>query len=229
MGSLAMDGEGNILLGYSISSGGTFPSIAYAGRLATDPLGTLPLSENVLIAGTGSQTGSSRWGDYASMSVDEFGDASAGVAPDCGFWLTSEYLQTSGSAPWRTRIGAIDLPGCGDLLVADLSLAVNGEHPPDDVVTTSGPVKLTLDMIPGASTDPLDWYYAIVLGGNVYWVTATGLSTAPEPLLTSPALALDDVPIFDSVLPSGTRIGFAFFLVDGANVVDSDFISAVVN
>ena len=25
---------------------------------------------------------------------------------DCTFWFTSEYVQTTGSAPWRTRIGS---------------------------------------------------------------------------------------------------------------------------
>jgi hypothetical protein len=229
MGSIAMDGAGNILLGYSVSSGSTFPSIAYAGRLATDLLGTLPLGENFLIAGSGSQTGSSRWGDYASMSVDETGDDSLGVAPDCGFWLTSEYLQTSGSAPWRTRIGAVNLPGCGDTRVPDVALAVNGEHPPSHVVTTSGPVTVTLDMKPNGTTDPLTWYYAIVLGGKVYWVTFLGWSTTPAALITFPPLALEDLPLFSSVLPAGTQISFVFLLVDGTELVDLDSITAIVN
>jgi hypothetical protein len=229
MGSIAMDGDGNILLGYSVSSASTFPSIAYAGRLATDPLGTLPVSESFLISGSGSQTGSSRWGDYASMSVDETGDPSFGVPPDCGFWFTSEYVQTSGSQPWRTRIGAVNLPGCGASAAPQVALAVNGEHPPSDVVTSSGPVRVTLDMIAGGSTDPMGWFYGIVIGGSLFWVTSTGLSTTPAPILTAPPQNLDDVAIFDFVLPSGTQISFVFALVDGAAVVASDVITAVVN
>ena len=44
MGSIAADMDGNTALGYSTSSGTApdYPSIAYAGRLATDPLNTLP-------------------------------------------------------------------------------------------------------------------------------------------------------------------------------------------
>ena len=42
MGSVAMDGAGNIALGYSASSATVYPSIWYTGRLAGDPLGTLP-------------------------------------------------------------------------------------------------------------------------------------------------------------------------------------------
>ena len=39
MGSIAMDGRGDIGLGYSVSGPGVFPSIRYTGRLASDPLG----------------------------------------------------------------------------------------------------------------------------------------------------------------------------------------------
>ena len=41
MGSTAVDNAGNLAVGYSTSSTSVFPSIAYAGRLATDPPGTL--------------------------------------------------------------------------------------------------------------------------------------------------------------------------------------------
>ncbi len=42
MGSIAMDKAGNMALGYSVSSSSVFPSIRYAGRLASDSLNTLP-------------------------------------------------------------------------------------------------------------------------------------------------------------------------------------------
>jgi hypothetical protein len=70
MGSIAMDTAGNIALGYSVSGGGVYPSIRYAGRQASDPLGTLPLTEVAIANGGGSQTSTThRWGDYSSMSV----------------------------------------------------------------------------------------------------------------------------------------------------------------
>jgi len=86
MGSIAADNQGNVALGYSTSNGTSpnFPSIAYSGRLATDPLNTLPQTETQLIAGAGSQTvllnsqPVNRWGDYTAMSVDP--------ADDCTFW-----------------------------------------------------------------------------------------------------------------------------------------------
>ena len=50
MGSISMDKSGNIALGYSISSPelNIFPSIRYTGRLAGDPIGTMPQGEFTL-------------------------------------------------------------------------------------------------------------------------------------------------------------------------------------
>ena len=105
MGSMAMDGSGNIALGYSVSSSSLFPSIRYTARTGTDPLGTLSANEQEIKAGTGSQTHSAaRWGDYSQMSVDP--------VDDCTFWYTTEYIATTGSAPWRTHIGSFRLPDC---------------------------------------------------------------------------------------------------------------------
>lgn len=56
MGSAAMDGDGNLAVGFSASSSTLFPSIRYAGRLANEPLNTLGQGEAALIAGAGSQT-----------------------------------------------------------------------------------------------------------------------------------------------------------------------------
>jgi len=95
MGSAAMDGNGNIALGYSVSSETLYPSIRYASRSASDAAGTLQ-DEVTLIAGTASQTSSNRWGDYSSMNVDPSDDAT--------FWYTNEYLTDSGQG-WQTRIG----------------------------------------------------------------------------------------------------------------------------
>ena len=103
MPSIAINKNGTMALGYSVSSGSTFPSIRYTGRLSTDSAGTMGQGEGELIAGAGSQTHSSgRWGDYAAMSVD---------TDDCTFWFTSEYYAAgSSSAGWRTYIGSFKFP-----------------------------------------------------------------------------------------------------------------------
>ena len=95
MGSIAMDKNGNIALGYSVSSLTTHPSVRYTGRLATDPLGTMR-AEQEAFDGAGSQTGTSRWGDYSSMNVDPVDDLT--------FWYTQEYYETTSSRAWDTGI-----------------------------------------------------------------------------------------------------------------------------
>ncbi len=106
MGSVAMDGSGNIGLGYSASSSTIYPSIRYTGRLAGDPLGQMTQGEGTIINGTGAQTDtSSRWGDYSSLSVDP--------VDDCTFWYTNEYLPSTSARGWRTRIGSFKFPSCG--------------------------------------------------------------------------------------------------------------------
>ncbi len=111
MPSISMDGDGNMAIGYSVVSAPDtiYPSLRYATRAASDPLGTFQ-TEMTLVDGTGAQTSSaSRWGDYAAMEVDP--------ADDCTFWFTSEYIITTGYASWETRIAAFKLPGCGSLTV----------------------------------------------------------------------------------------------------------------
>ena len=105
MGSIAMDASGNIALGYLVSSEATYPSVRYAGRLAGDPLGTLPQAEISLVAGTGSQARSAAGrGDHGTMKMDP--------ADECTFWYTQEYVQAGGTASWRTRIGAFRFSSC---------------------------------------------------------------------------------------------------------------------
>jgi subtilisin-like proprotein convertase family protein len=113
MGSSAMDNQGNLAVGYSVSSLTVFPGIRYAGRLVGDPLGSLAQGENTIIAGTGVQTNTgSRFGDYASLNVDP--------VDDCTFFYTTEYYATTDATPndtpfgvnWQTRIGSFKFAEC---------------------------------------------------------------------------------------------------------------------
>jgi len=104
MASIAMDGDGNMALGYSASNASMFPSVWYTGRLAGDALGTMPQGEAAIVNGTGSQTGSNRWGDYTSMNVDP--------VDDCTFWYVNQWVPSTSSIGWRLRIGAFKFPSC---------------------------------------------------------------------------------------------------------------------
>jgi hypothetical protein len=111
MPSLAVDGLGDMAIGYSVSDTFTYPSIRYAGRLVGDAPNTLGQGETTLWAGIGAQTNTcggdpcTRWGDYSAMSVDP--------VDDCTFWYTSEYYNVNGGN-WQTRIGAFRYPSCVD-------------------------------------------------------------------------------------------------------------------
>jgi len=103
MGSIAMDKVGNIALGFSVdNTTGLKPSIAYTGRVPTDPLGKME-APVLVVRGTGVQTSSNRWGDYSSMSVDP--------ADDCTFWYTQEYGKTNGTN-WYTHMVSFKFKSC---------------------------------------------------------------------------------------------------------------------
>ena len=106
--SLALNKAGDMALGYSTSSSTTKPAIKYAGRLSSDPANTFSQTEQTLLQGTGTQTGScggstcTRWGDYSAMTLDPDG---------CTFWYTNEYYATDGLND-LTRIGAFRFSSC---------------------------------------------------------------------------------------------------------------------
>lgn len=101
MGSSAMDVSGNFAVAYNVASDTTIhPGLRYSGRLSTDGLNTLPQSENVIVAGTASNS-SLRYGDYNHMSLDE--------SDGCTFYFTGEYnVATS----WSTRIASFRFAAC---------------------------------------------------------------------------------------------------------------------
>ncbi len=101
MASVAMNGFGDIAVGYSGSSSSSFPSVRFAGQTAASSgTGILDVAESIIHAGTASQTGVNRWGDYSMMSVDPTNDAT--------FWYTNEY--SSGGWNWRTKIASFNFP-----------------------------------------------------------------------------------------------------------------------
>jgi hypothetical protein len=109
MGSLAVDGSGNVALGYTASSATVAPDIRYVGRMASDPLNQLPQTETTMLPSVtrSVQTGNcgasacTRWGDYSAMTVDP--------VDDCTFWYANMYFPAQG-LNWVTRIGKFRFP-----------------------------------------------------------------------------------------------------------------------
>ena len=161
MGSAATDHDGNLAVGFSVSSDTVFPGIRFAGRLATDPPGGLFQGESTAINGTGVQTSTSgRWGDYSALTLDP--------NDDCTFWYTQEYYtaagQASSSAGWQTRVAAFKFPTCSALQRGTINVHVTvcstGADVSKAAVTingalygvTSGSGALTAAVAPGTFT-----------------------------------------------------------------------------
>jgi hypothetical protein len=163
MGSLGVDKDGNMALGYSVSSASMFPAIRYAGRLAGETPGMLAQSESVLYQGNGSQTGSSRWGDYTAMSVDP--------VDDCTFWYTNEYYATTGSS-WQTRIGSFKYPSCNQLpgkIRVSVKDALSSQPVPNSQVIASSSAQ-TMTIVTDNSG-----VYTLTLQAGVYNLTASSI------------------------------------------------------
>jgi hypothetical protein len=164
MGSIAMDQSGNMALGYSASDGtSTYPSVWYTGRLVDDALGTMPQGEESIIDGTGSQTGSQRWGDYSSLNIDP--------VDDCTFWYVNQYVPSSSSVGWRLRIGSFAFDTCGCDLVID---------PPVASAVVGGDNLVVVSWDDSATPEITEYrVYRSFTSGGPYDLVATVADTSP--------------------------------------------------
>lgn len=129
MGSGAIDAQGNIGLAFNIGGPDVPVGVAYTGRFADDPLGTMTVPEETIIGGVGVQTTTNRFGDYSQLSMD----------PDnFTFWHIAEYFLSNNS--WSSRIGAFRLSGgfSNDVGVSAI------ENPNDGILTATEVVDVTL-------------------------------------------------------------------------------------
>jgi hypothetical protein len=166
MGSAAMDRQGNIAVGYNVSSANVFPSIRYAARMASDPANGLYQGETTLMAGSGVQLDTSgAWGRFSALAVDP--------ADDCTFWYTALYYtaasQASSPLGWLTRIGTFRLPGCAGEPQGTLSGRVTS-------AATGAPIinaRVTID--PGGSPTSTDGsgFYTQALPPGPYTLTVS--------------------------------------------------------
>ena len=145
MASAAMDKNGNIAVGYTVASSGTYPSVRYTGWEIGNTLGTLQ-AESSMVAGGGSQTGYNRWGDYSAMRIDP--------TDDCTFWYTQEYQASTQVANWNTRIGSFKFSSCGQSKTATSTTLIASPNPSNSGET----VTLTATVSPGAATGTLTFY-----------------------------------------------------------------------
>ncbi|MBU2652403.1 MAG: T9SS type A sorting domain-containing protein [Bacteroidetes bacterium] len=125
MASVAMDKDGNIGLGYSVSGTSTYPSIRLSGRNYYDTPGTMTFAEAEVVTGEGNQATNVRWGDYSMMGVDP--------SDDLTFWYTQEYLPYTGWNTWQTRIASFQLhknltPSADSLVFETIEECMDGKE-----------------------------------------------------------------------------------------------------
>ena len=83
------------------------PDIRYAGRLATDPLNTLPQGE--ARCSQAARRLAVRHSAAPLHSLGRLQRDDVDPVDDCTFWYTNEYYATSG-LNWKTRIGSFKFP-----------------------------------------------------------------------------------------------------------------------
>src|ERR1043166_376409 len=209
MGSTAVDNQGNLGVGYSLSSLSVMPSLAYAGRLATDPPGGLAQGEPTMLPGTVFKTETSnRWGDYSSMCLDP--------ADDATFWFASEYYATTGTFGWHTRIGSFKFPGttapAQGTLTGTIEACDRGAPLKDALVQVSGGPSTGFS----AATLP-DGTYSMKLSPGGYSVTIS------DPAHSCAAIGPFNVTINNGAVTTqdGCLAGAAKFVYQSSSVLAS--------
>ncbi len=200
--SIAADKDGNIAIGYSVSSSAMNPALRYAGRLAADPLGTLPQTEASLHEGAGVQTGVNRWGDYSSLSIDE--------SDDCTFWFTSQYQQATGSFDWDMRIGSFKFPTCTAGPTGTLTGTVVDATTLNPIEGANISVGGTYNTSTDASGD-----YTILVPPGTYNVTASKFGYASQ-TATGVVITQDQTTTQDFALAGVPAIVVDGFVTDGS-------------
>lgn len=157
IGSIAMDDNGSIGLAYC-KAGTTYPSLCYTGRLATDPLGQMTVTEIVAAAGTGAETSGNRYGDYSQLSLDPDGIT---------FWHTGEYTLNTGTV---TRVYSFQLPQPVTNTSPVASFAAS---------STAPCLGSTVTLSDQSTNTPTSWSWAIT--PNTFTYTGGTSSTSQNP------------------------------------------------
>ena len=107
--SIAVNGQGHAVIGFTTTSADSFAGVAFASRLATDPLNTfrdvLPIKSGERSYQRLDRLDRNRWGDYSFTSVDPRDDSS--------LWTIQQYAKADGDPAaniWGTWVAKILAP-----------------------------------------------------------------------------------------------------------------------
>jgi len=161
-GSMAMNGNGDIAMGYTTISNTERIAIQYTGRLATDPLNAMWAGES-LIAQSSANNPSNRLADYVQLSVDP--------ADDTSFWHIAEYFEPSRRdvvahfslappAPNDIGILSIDAPNSGPLTATEDITVTIRNYGSNDI--TNPPLQYSID----AGAPVIELYSGTIAAGT---------------------------------------------------------------
>jgi len=114
IGAIALNGNNQIGLAYSISSSTVYPGIRFTGQSEVEyavASGIMDIQEGIIQTAVNAQNGTNRWGDYADLSVDPDNDRT--------FWFTSQYPGSGGSR--MTKIAAFEFAPLGPTALFSVS------------------------------------------------------------------------------------------------------------
>ncbi len=126
-GSMAMDMNGNIGMGYTTVSSTEKIAIYYTGRYANDPLGQMTIDET-LLAQSSTNDPSNRLADYVHLTVDPTNDKT--------FWHIAEYFN-AGARTDVVGVFQIAPNYINDLGVSEITSPVTGSLTDAEAITVT--------------------------------------------------------------------------------------------
>lgn len=244
-GSMAMDSQGNIGMGYNTMAGPTTPNptdnrvaAAYTGRFASDAAGVMSVTEEVY--GSAGNIAGFRFGDYAKMDVDPSNDAD--------FWFITEYQNANHVAVFRLApdttndvgVVSIDTPTNGALTNSEtVSVTVfnygEAEASGFDVTYQVDGGSLIIEAFPGTIASQTSEVFTFTATadlsteGQTYSITScttlAGDENTTNDCVTSDVthLLMNDIGVTEITAPvSGTGLGNEVVTVTIENFGSSD-------
>jgi chitodextrinase len=209
--SLAMDGQGNIGMGYtSMSSANSSSTVQvssyFTGRTASDPLGTMTGIES-LIANGNARIPGTRYGDYSKIDVDPSDDST--------FWFINEYMNNSR----RGVVGVFKI----EAGAPDTEAPTNPSNVIASNITSSG---ATLNWTASTDNVGVSLYNVSIDGVAVGTSTSTSFAVTGLSPLTSYTASVNAQDTSGNISGSATT---SFTTIDGGGSPDSEAPTAPSN
>jgi len=155
-GSINMDSQGNIGLGYTIVDSDQVPELRFTGRLKSDPLNQMTITSQAITPGVSSDP-AYRYGDYAQLTIDPSDDKT--------FWFISEYFTSDRIVQVGTFKFASDFDN--DVGITDITAPTDGVLSANESIS----VDITNFGLQNQSNIPVQYQ---INGGNVVTENYTG-------------------------------------------------------